>query len=241
MKLYRDRGIVLRTHKLGEADRIITILTRDHGKVRAVAKGVRRTSSRFGARLEPFSHVDLQLYEGKNLDIVTQVETIHPFGLTLARDYASYAGASAMVEMAGKIAWDEKVAEPGQFRLLLGALASMANAERHPDLTMSSYLLRSLSLAGFEVALRQCAVCGAPGPHRSFSVPAGGLVCDTCRPPGALAPSQAVIQLLDHLATGAWEGTVRVTDTERTQARNLVISFTQWHMERHLTSLAHLS
>src|SRR3712207_2111879 len=66
--LYRDEGVVLRTQKLGEADRIITVLTRRHGKVRAVAKGVRRTKSKFGARLEPFSHVDLQLYTGRTLD-----------------------------------------------------------------------------------------------------------------------------------------------------------------------------
>ena len=69
---YRDEGVVLRTHKLGEADRIITLLTRQHGKVRAVAKGVRRTASKFGARLEPFMVVDVQLYEGRSLDIVTQ-------------------------------------------------------------------------------------------------------------------------------------------------------------------------
>ena len=76
MRLYRDEAIVLRTHKLGEADRIITLLTRQHGRVRAVAKGVRRTTSRFGSRLEPFTHVDLQLAEGRNLDVVTQAETL---------------------------------------------------------------------------------------------------------------------------------------------------------------------
>ena len=79
MPLYRDEAIVLRTHKLGEADRIITLLTRQHGRVRAVAKGVRRTTSRFGSRLEPFTHVDLQLAEGRTLDIVTQAETLTPF------------------------------------------------------------------------------------------------------------------------------------------------------------------
>ena len=70
MPLYRDEAIVLRTHKLGEADRIITLLTRRTGRVRAVAKGVRRTKSKFGARLEPGTHVDLQLYEGRSLGSV---------------------------------------------------------------------------------------------------------------------------------------------------------------------------
>src|SRR3984885_14228773 len=69
--LYRDDGVVLRVQKLGEADRIITILTRRTGRVRAVAKGVRRTKSKFGASLEPFTHVDLLLYTGRSLDVIT--------------------------------------------------------------------------------------------------------------------------------------------------------------------------
>src|SRR5690606_24524380 len=90
VSLYRDEGIVLRTQKLGEADRIVTLLTRHHGKVRAVAKGVRRTSSRFGSRLEPFMAVDLQLHSGRNLDIVTQAETLAPYGRRIGTDYALY-------------------------------------------------------------------------------------------------------------------------------------------------------
>src|SRR5438105_15504099 len=79
VNLYRDQGVVLRTIKLGEADRIVTILAQGHGKVRAVAKGIRKSTSRFGARLEPTSHVALQCYRGRELDVVTQVETIDAF------------------------------------------------------------------------------------------------------------------------------------------------------------------
>ena len=96
MPLYRDSGVVLRTHKLGEADRIITVLTRGRGKIRTVAKGVRRTKSKFGARLEPGMHVDLQCYEGRNLDTVTQVETLDPWGEVIARDYPSWTAATAV-------------------------------------------------------------------------------------------------------------------------------------------------
>src|SRR3954468_16625089 len=77
--LYRDSGVVLRTIKLGEADRIVTFVTRSHGKVRAVAKGVRKTKSRFGGRLDPITHVSLLFYEGRELDIVNQAETIDHF------------------------------------------------------------------------------------------------------------------------------------------------------------------
>ena len=87
MAVYRDQAIVLRTQKLGEADRIITLFTKEHGRLRAVAKGVRRTKSKFGARLEPTSYVDLQLYSGKTFDIVTQAEGIENFGDALAMDY----------------------------------------------------------------------------------------------------------------------------------------------------------
>ena len=94
MALYRDEAVVLRTAKLGEADRIITLLTRDHGKVRAVAKGVRRTKSRFGARLEPFMRVDLLLGEGRTFDSVRQAESISAYAGGITGDYATYTAAS---------------------------------------------------------------------------------------------------------------------------------------------------
>src|ERR1700733_8867120 len=100
---YRDDGIVLRTQKLGEADRIITILGRTTGRVRAVAKGVRRTKSRFGARLEPFTHVDLMLHPGRSLDVITQAEVIRPYGEPLAADYPRYTAGVAMLETAEKL------------------------------------------------------------------------------------------------------------------------------------------
>src|SRR3984885_8575619 len=105
---YRDDGVVLRTHKLGEADRIITLLTRQNGRVRAVAKGVRRTKSRFGGRLEPFSHVDLQLYSGRNLDIVTQAVTLDSFGSVIAADYSRYTAATAIVETVERLTSEER-------------------------------------------------------------------------------------------------------------------------------------
>src|SRR5664279_5276669 len=105
---YRDSAVVLRVSKLGEADRIVTLLTRREGRVRAVAKGVRRTKSRFGSRLEPFSHVDLQLYLGRNLDIVTQAVTLDPFGSVLVADYPRYTCATAIVETAERLTSEER-------------------------------------------------------------------------------------------------------------------------------------
>ena len=124
MALYRDHGIVLRTHKLGEADRIIAFYTAGHGKVRAVAKGVRKTKSKFGARLEPTSHVAAQFYEGRNLDIVTQVETVDHFR-TIREDLDRFARASAMLEAVDQVAL-EREANPALYRMLERALRTLA-------------------------------------------------------------------------------------------------------------------
>ena len=103
--LYRDEGVVLRTIKLGEADRIVTIFTQGHGKVRAVAKGVRKTMSKFGARLEPTSRIALQCYKGRDLDVVTQAETLESNRM-LREDYALLTHAVAMLEAVDQVAQD---------------------------------------------------------------------------------------------------------------------------------------
>jgi DNA repair protein RecO (recombination protein O) len=127
---YRDEAVILRTHKLGEADRIVTVLTRYHGQVRAVAKGVRRTASKFGARLEPFMVADIQFYEGRNLDTVSQAESIGAYGKQIIEDYSAYTAATAMVETAERLTGE--MATPQQYLLLVGALRSLANKEHLP-------------------------------------------------------------------------------------------------------------
>ncbi len=237
VKLYRDEAIVLRTHKLGEADRIVTLLTRSYGQVRAVAKGVRRTSSKFGARLEPFSVIDVQLYAGRNLDVITQVETLAPHGRPLGADYSRYTTATAMVETAGRLT--EIPGEPAtqQYLLLSGALAALAE-QRHPaTLILDSYLLRALAIGGWAPSFTECARCSAPGPHRAFAPALGGAVCGDCSPPGSAAPAPETFTLLGALLAGDWPLAEASEDRHRTEASGLVAVFTQWHLERQLRSL----
>jgi DNA repair protein RecO (recombination protein O) len=125
---YRDDGVVLRTQKLGEADRIITLLTRHNGRVRAVAKGVRRTKSRFGARLEPFTHVDVLIHNGRSLDIITQAEVIRAYGAPLVADYPKYTAGTAMLETAERFTPVEKEPAIRQFLLLVGGLRALGDA-----------------------------------------------------------------------------------------------------------------
>ncbi|MEY4039958.1 MAG: hypothetical protein RLZZ52_826 [Actinomycetota bacterium] len=239
MPVYRDEGVVLRTHKLGEADRIVTLLTKGHGKVRAVAKGVRRTSSKFGARLEPFMVADIQFYEGRSLDTIQQAETIASYGAAIVDDYPRFTAASVMVETADKVT--ELEGSPQQYLLLVGALRSLSRQEHPTELTLDSYLLRALSLAGWAPTFDSCARCGEMGPHESFVVQLGGMVCVKCAPPGAPHIIPEVVQLLDALVRGEWDAAKAHTQENWNRAHSLVSAYTQWHLERGLRSLEHVA
>jgi DNA repair protein RecO (recombination protein O) len=236
--VYRDDCVVLRTHKLGEADRIVTMLTRQHGKVRAVARGVRRTGSKFGARLEPFMVADVQFYEGRSLDTVTQAETISSYGAAITADYASYTAASAMVETADKLS--EAEAGLPQYLLLVGALRSLSRGEHGASLTLDSYLLRALSMAGWAPSFHDCAVTGEPGPHSAFVVQLGGVVSDSVAPPGTPRLDAQTVGLLSALLTGDWAQADASDQASRSKASGVVSAYTQWHLERGLRSLEHV-
>lgn len=238
MPLYRDEAVVLRTHKLGEADRIVTMLSKNHGQVRAVAKGVRRTASKFGSRLEPFMVVDVQLFEGKNLDTVSQVETLASYGASIIENYAAYTSASAMVETAEKLTGD--VSTPQQYLLLLGGLRSLANADHDPSLILDSYLLRALSVAGWAPNFADCSRCNVAGPHRAFVLQLGGVVCPDCKPAGAAVIDDETANLLGALLSGEWDVADSSSQRSRTSAAGIVAAYSQWHIERGLKSLQHV-
>lgn len=240
MKLYRDEALVLRTHKLGEADRIITLLTRASGRVRAVAKGVRRTTSKFGARLEPFALIEVQLYSGRNLDTITQAETQEPYGSKLGTDYQLYTAATAMAETAERLTEVEQEPSPQQFLLLLGALHSLATRRHDAGLVLDSYLLRAMAVAGWALSCDQCAQCGKTGPHSAFHVAAGGAQCSTCRPPGSASPAPETFELLGALLSGDWPQAEDAEARHRSEASGLVAAHLQYHLERRLRSLRHV-
>lgn len=239
MPVYRDEAVVLRTHKLGEADRIVTLLTRRHGKIRAVARGVRRTASKFGARLEPFMVADLQLYEGRTLDVITQAESLGSYGAEISRDYAAYTAANAMVETADRVTEAEGSLQ--QYLLLVGALRSLSRHEHGTGLTLDSYLLRALSLAGWAPSFQDCARCGQPGPHTAVVVQLGGVVCDDCAPPGSPRIDPSTVGLLGALLAGDWVAAEAASERDRNQASGIVAAYAQWHLERGLRSLPHVT
>jgi len=238
---YRDEAVVLRTHKLGEADRIVTLLSRTHGKVRAVARGVRRPSSRFGGRLEPFSHVDVQFAQGRTLDVVTQVETLHAYDAPLRVDYGAFTAGQAMVETADRLVAEEGEPALQQYRLLVGALRTLGegtgDGPRPAPMVLDSYLLRALAVAGYAPAVHDCARCGLEGPHEAFAPEAGGMVCRSCRPARSVLPSAGAWRLLSSLLSGDWPATQGVERRVQSEVSGLVAAFASWHMERSLRSL----
>ncbi|MGH2725661.1 MAG: DNA repair protein RecO [Actinomycetota bacterium] len=235
MPLYPEQGIILRTMRLGEADRIVTIFTQGTGKVRAVAKGVRKTKSRFGGRLEPFTHVDVLLYRGRELDIVTQCEIISSFR-AVREDYSRFAAGEAILEVTDRVS-EERERNVRQFMLLLGALRALAGGE-DPAIVVDAYLLRTASLAGFRPHLRACASCGRPGPHARFSVAAGGLVCETCRTATAVRVRESTVPYLAHLLEEEWSTPVQ--DDARREASGLVRAYVEYHFDRPLRAWAHV-
>ena len=245
MATYNDEAVVLRTHRLGEADRIVTVLTRRHGKRRGVAKGVRRTGSKFGARLEPFAQVELQIVEGRTLDIFSSVVSKSLFGKEFFEDYPRFTAAEVMVEIADKLVAEEAVPALQHYLLLVGALRALSegtsDGPRPVAMVLDSYILRAASLAGYAPQLAACAICALPGPQPFFHPPSGGLVCQRCRPPGSATIGTVVLDYLIALLTGDWPATRDQPNSRIAEASGLVRAFLNWHLERGIKSLSHVA
>ncbi|NEG70608.1 DNA repair protein RecO [Bifidobacterium choloepi] len=205
MAVYRDEGIVLKTVKLGEADRIVTILTQRHGKVRAVAKGVRRTKSRFGGRLEPFMRADLLLAEGRTFETVSQAVTIAQYGGPITADYDAFTAASTVVETANDLVAAEKEPAPAQYRLVIGALNALAKHRHDSRAIALSYVMRALAAAGWTPLIDRCVVCGGAERLDFFSARSGGAMCFADHTPDARHVSAEVLRELRALLEGDWD------------------------------------
>jgi len=241
MPLYKEQGVVLRSHKLGEADKIVTVMTQGSGKIRAVAKGIRKTTSRFGARLEPTTHVSLMVYRGRgSLDTVSQVEIISPF-LPIREDLGLFAAAETMLEATDKVA-EEHERNVRLFMLLVGGLRALEGRPADPAAVAESFLLKLLSLSGFHPSLTACAECGRPDPER-FSSAQGGAVCSSCATSDAGPVSREALALLSGLgASGLLEAGALAADTEvRREGRALLFGFAEYHLERRMKSLPMLA
>ena len=230
MPLYREQGIVLRSHKLGEADRIVVLMTAGRGKVRAVAKGVRKTKSRFGGRLEPPSHLALQLYEGRQLDTVTEVSSIDHFR-PVHEDLARMAAALALVEAVDQVA-SEGHADYRLYRMLLGALRTLADAPS--VLLVAGFYWKLLALDGTSPLLDCCARCGAEDAELvAFDLTSGGALCRACRRGVAVSPE--ALALVRRILGGDLGGALRQpAGPLASEVIELATASLESHLERRL-------
>ena len=229
--LYRERGVILRTYKLGEADRIVVVLTEGRGKVRAVAKGVRKTKSRFGSRLEPTSNVSLLLYEGRDLDVVNQAETIehHP---AIRADLSRLAKATAVLEAVDHVAQQDEMASP-LYRMVVGALRALD--QHDAPLLVAAFYWKLLAAEGVAPMVDVCAGCGSTGPLVAFDLTEGGALCRACRRGQAL--SSGSLDLLRRILGGDLSS-VLAEPTGSAELEALATTALESHLERRLRAAA---
>jgi DNA repair protein RecO (recombination protein O) len=231
--LYRDEGVVLKTIKLGEADRIVTLFLREQGKVRAVAKGIRKTKSRFGARLEPFTRVRLIVYRGRNLDTITSADIITSFD-RVRTEYPSLVSAAAIAELVEKITPDRERAF-STYALLIAGLQALAQGKGAT--IVPAFLVKLLSVSGYHPQLHVCAGCGRRDGLGAFSPALGGAVCKACwsEDRDAFRMEPARLDLLARLLASEFGERAGPDEVkEVTQALRL---YAEYHLERPLRSL----
>jgi DNA repair protein RecO (recombination protein O) len=236
MGLRSDQGIVLRGFPFGEADRVVVLLSPNTGKIRSVAKGVRKTKSRFGGRLEPFTHVDLVLYEGRNLDTITQVEVIEAFP-RLRADLDHVMAAATMVEVADAVT-QEKESSLRAFLLLQRGLTALDTTETLNADIVVAYLLKAADVIGIAPALTACAACGGTSDLTRFSFDAGGVLCEKDRTPNAVALRYGLVDYLAGLAAADLSALPEPDTRFSGEARGVTRRFMEYHLDRRLDSLA---
>lgn len=243
-KTIRDSAIVLRSQDLGEYDRIIILATRNNGIVHAVARGVRKSSSKIGARLEPFMLVEISASAGKNLATISQVVTRRAYLAPIVADYTRYTVAAVVCEVAEQVLAHEQDRLQEQFVLLAGALSALAAGEYPAHRILDSYLLRALHRAGWSMALSGCASCGAVDALTYFS-PEVGLLCTGCARSGEFSrvypvPPQTP-QYLQALARGDWPAiTGQFPTVLAHRMSEHIMDYVQWQLGKPLKTLATL-
>lgn len=232
MSVYRDRAVVLRTYKFGEADRIVVLLTQHGGKVRAVAKGVRKTGSRIGARLEPLSHVEVQLWRGKELDTVRQVDLLDTQS-ALRSDYDRVSQGLSMAEAIDKLTPDR---EPVEHLYVMLSRALVSLNTRNSPLMLGAFYWKVLAAEGVHPQYRHCVRCGGIDGLSGFDVVEGGVTCHGCR--SGISVSSAALGVLAMVLEGGLTEALALEESPAVHEVNeLAKSAMEHHLERRIKSL----
>jgi len=239
MRSYRAQAVVLGHIEYGEADRILRLFTYEKGKISAIARGVRKIQSRKAGHLEPFTRVNLFLAKGRNLDIITQAETVEPY-MGLRNDLQRIGQASYVVEVLDRFTYEEGP-NVGIFRLLTDTLDRLANQSNFRTV-IHYYEMRLLELLGFRPQLFLCIDCGEEitAQDQYFSPLGGGIVCPKCRVnrPEAWAIKTDVLRYLRHLQRSQWQAVAAMDIPESIEAElsDLIERYLTYLLERKLNT-----
>ncbi len=244
MPTYATEAIVLRRLDFGEADRILTLLTRSQGKIRAIAKGVRRPRSRSAAHLDLFVHSRMLLARGRNLDVVAQCERLHDAGY-IAGNLMRTGYASLVAEVADKVL-EERHPVSDVFELVADVLHRLNQPECEPRAEAGYFLMRILNVLGYAPQLQQCVHCERVLPESPlrFSPLLGGMLCPACNShdPGASPVSVATLKVLRVMAAedGELFARLRLPDGLLRELELALEQQLEYHLDRRLKSIEFL-
>lgn len=237
---FRTEAVVIRHADWGEADRILTLFTREQGKLRVLAKGARKVLSRKAGHLQPFTRVTLQLARGRDLPIVTQVETLDAY-LPLRDDLLKVGYAAYVLELIDRLTYDEEGNTFSLFRLLTETLERIAS-EADGWLAVRYYEMRLLDFLGFRPKLFECANCGRPIEPRDqyFSPGVGGVICPQCGMglPGLWDVDVQTLKYLRHFQRSSYPEAVRARPNAeaRKKIEALMQAYFTYLLERELNT-----
>ena len=242
-RLYRASAVIIRQRNLGEADRVIVLLTRERGKVSAVARGVRRARSKLAGSLQLFCHGRFLLAAGRSLDVITQVQLADTF-LHLREDFARLAHASYICELVDVLT-EEGAPDEAVYDLVVASLRALDGGSDAATV-VRAFEVKLLTHLGYGPEVHTCVSCGAEveGGEVGFSAPEGGILCHRCRQsqgvaviaPGAVRALRDMAELpMEELATR------RLTAAVRQELERVMRAYVDFRVERPLRSAEFLT
>jgi len=237
---FRVEAVVLRHSDFGEADRLLTLFTRQLGKTRALAKGARKIASRKAGHIEPFTHVKLQLAKGKEMYLVTQADTVDAY-LPLRDDLELTGQAAYVLELLDRFSSEDGMEHPSTFRLLTETLSRLAS-RADPWLVLRYYEMRLLDHVGYRPQLFECANCGnkIQPEDQYFSFQAGGVICPRCGKGlrHLHAISMATLKYLRHFQRSSYAEAIRARPSPEVQkeAEGMMQGYFTYLLERELNT-----